>query len=126
MTRTTANNINMINVNGDESDPYYRYKMPRINTTFINQKKGLTDWTNASIIATAIYKTPEQIKKYMCKKLGTKASISKMGGIIFSGKLDTDTLQDILQTYINKNVMCKKCNSPETVEERCQSCGNKQ
>lgn len=118
------NNENMINVNGSD-DPYYRYKMPAIKTESIHKKGGLTRWTNVREVSTAIYREPDQVKKYLSKKLGMPCVVEPAGAITFRGNVEQTVLQEHLMKYIKAEVLCKGCGSPETVNGRCQACMKK-
>lgn len=116
----------MLNVNGSD-DPHYRYKMPPLETTIINCKGGLTLITNIDKVCTSIFRVAVDLKKFYSKSLGLTAQLVDEG-LQIPGRFDTTVLQEKLQRYINKVVLCSKCKCPETLpvkknKLRCAACG---
>jgi translation initiation factor 2 beta subunit (eIF-2beta)/eIF-5 len=120
------NEGNMINVNGC-NDPYYRYKMEPLYVIHTEAKGGTTIIRNLHCVSEAIYRKPVDLKSYYSKHLGLTARI-KNSELHMPGKFTKEALQQSLQQYINHNVLCPKCGSPETREQAkdyiCQACGH--
>ncbi len=124
------NSEGMINVNGCD-DPYYRYKMEPLYVITTDAKGGTTIVCNLQGVSEAIYRTMSDLRSYYSKHLGLNARI-KGGELYIPGRFAVKTLQDILQLYIESNVLCTECKSPETHSEkdkdkdiyRCYACGH--
>lgn len=120
-TDTDTDQLLMINIDGS-SDPHYRYKMPPVKVEHINSKGGMTKMYNANQVCKAIYRSLKDLKAYYSRKLGNQVKI-KDNHLIFKGVINDDLLQTLLHEYITKYVLCRKCNSPETINNKCQACG---
>lgn len=115
----------LLNVNGCD-DAGYRYKMPPINAVEQSFRGGSTVITNVDVIAAAIYRTSVDLKKFYAKELGLSTKLVDTG-LFLPVKIEAGVLQEKLQKYINKNVLCAKCKCPETPAAKkgykCQACG---
>lgn len=68
----------MININGDNNDFNYRYKMPIFNFKIEGKGNGIkTLILNLKDICEAIYRNPSFIIKWFSKKLGTFTQINE-------------------------------------------------
>lgn len=123
------------NVNREVNDAFYRYKMPGIVAKVEGQGNGIkTVIVNMVDIARALNREPVFPTKYFGMELGAQTQIDeKNDRFIVNGSHDADKLQDILDGYIKKFVLCSKCDNPETtltvkredIVELCKACGNK-
>lgn len=117
--------VDLLNVNGSD-DPHYRYKMPPMEVTIVSKFGGTTVITNATTVATAIYRVPSDLSSCFSKSLGTRAKVYNET-IEIPGKHEVGVLQEHLQKYIRNNVLCNKCGSPETLphkkKRKCHACG---
>uniref|UniRef100_A0A183BJV6 Eukaryotic translation initiation factor 5 n=1 Tax=Globodera pallida TaxID=36090 RepID=A0A183BJV6_GLOPA len=104
---------NSINVNRGVHDPFYRYKMPRI-------------------LAKVEGKGNDPTKYFGCE-LGAQTNFDlKNERYIVNGEHDANKLQDILDGFIRKFVLCPSCDNPETVltvkrqviNGKCKACGH--
>lgn len=121
------NNEGLINVNGCD-DPYYRYKMEKLYVITNDAKGGTTIIRNCQTVAEAIYRKISDLKTFYSKNLGLNARV-KNGELHIPGRFKEEVLQKALQTYIDSDVLCKKCKCPETHREdkgalRCHACGH--
>ncbi|KAI2651873.1 Eukaryotic translation initiation factor 5 [Labeo rohita] len=93
-----------INVNRSVSDQFYRYKMPRL-----------------------IAKVGDPTKFFGCE-LGAQTQFdSKNDRYIVNGSHEANKLQDMLDGFIRKFVLCPECDNPETdlhVNPKKQTIGN--
>ncbi len=114
----------MINID-DSDDPFYRYKMPQIEITH-NLKQRRTLIQNIVAVGKALGRDPKMIGKYLAKSLSTQVKY-KRSVLEINGLKEQNELQDILQIFINKWVLCQKCQNPETDldknEMNCKACG---
>lgn len=125
-------NENLINVRGvnEQEDPFYRYKMEKIE--LIKQGSQFV-FTNVDNISLALHREPQQLVSFL-KKYFASAFIYK-NNVAKSSKTDLTafSLQEAIYQYIETDVLCKKCKLPETVVKKdkkkthicCQACGHK-
>ena len=115
-----------LNIGGDPNDPFYRYKMPMIETTFTKKNGGTVIITNAKEIADAIKRSLKDIAKYMSSVTGSSVRVTG-STIVLQGAVDTNALQGMIFDYIKAHVLCTACGNPETVikgnQQGCASCG---
>lgn len=121
---------NYINIRGKKeiTDPFYRYKMNKVNT--IKEKTKII-FTNIDQIAKDIDRNSADIITYLKKYFGTSFNYSD-GKAQTTKQLTVDELQNAIYEFIEANVLCKKCSNPETqiLEEknktimRCKACSN--
>lgn len=123
----------MIPIRGLEEikDPFYRYKMSKIEHTIGKTKIYLTNLDD-------IY---DEIKihdntlfpKFMAKKLSTNVDQSKHK-VSLSNKIDIDSIYDCLYEFIEYFVICQECRLPETtfilsnkkLYLSCRACGHEE
>ncbi|GMR56774.1 hypothetical protein PMAYCL1PPCAC_26969 [Pristionchus mayeri] len=123
-----------INVNRGVLDPFYRYKMPRIMAKVEGKGNGIkTVIANMSDIAKALERPPSYPTKYFGFELGAQTNIDlKNDRYIVNGEHDANKLQDILDGFIRKFVLCPACDNPETalkvkknlINSKCKACGH--
>jgi len=125
-----------INIRRDNDDPFYRYKMPPIQSKVQGSGNGVkTSVINTSDVARALNRPPSYIIKYFGFELGAQTSINEDADrYIVNGIHEPAKLQDTLDGFINKFVLCGSCKNPETdfvihrnglVEKDCKACGVK-
>lgn len=125
----------LVNVNRKNTDQFYRYKMPKLLAKVEGKGNGIkTVIVNMVDIAKALQRPPSYPTKYFGCELGAQTQIDlKNERYIVNGSHDADKLQDILDGFIEKFVLCPDCDNPETVlvvetrKERigqsCKACG---
>lgn len=123
----------LINVRRDVSDAFYRYKMERLQTKIEGKGNGIkTVVVNLSSVAQSLSRPGSYVIKYFGFELGAQTNIDPRDDRwIINGAHDAPKLQDYLDGFINKFVLCKKCKNPETdvviKDERilldCKACG---
>jgi translation initiation factor 5 len=127
--------MSLINVRRDVSDAFYRYKMERIQTKIEGKGNGIkTVVVNLSSVAASLARPGAYVIKYFGFELGAQTNIDpKDDRWIINGAHDAAKLQDHLDGFINKFVLCKKCKNPETdvniKDDRilldCKACGQR-
>lgn len=127
--------MSLINVRRDVSDAFYRYKMERLQTKIEGKGNGIkTVVTNLSSVAQSLSRPGSYVIKYFGFELGAQTNIDPRDDRwIINGAHDAPKLQDYLDGFINKFVLCKKCKNPETdvviKDERilldCKACGQR-
>ncbi|KAG7219900.1 hypothetical protein INR49_018759 [Caranx melampygus] len=106
-----------VNVNRSVSDQFYRYKMPRLIA------KVTARWR--------LHMIPDQV--FGCE-LGAQTQFdTKNDRYIVNGSHEANKLQDMLDGFIRKFVLCTECDNPETdlhvnpkkqtIGTSCKACG---
>ncbi|KAL8722277.1 MAG: hypothetical protein Q9181_007522 [Wetmoreana brouardii] len=124
-----------VNIRRDVSDPFYRYKMERLLSKVEGKGNGIkTVIVNLSGVAASLSRPPSYVIKYFGFELGAQTNINpKDDRWIINGSHEASKLQDYLDGFISKFVLCKKCKNPETdVNIRdgrilldCKACGQR-
>ncbi|OAD02607.1 hypothetical protein MUCCIDRAFT_156580, partial [Mucor lusitanicus CBS 277.49] len=122
-----------INVRRDVQDSFYRYKMPRLTAKVEGKGNGIkTVITNMAEIARALSRPPSYPTKYFGCELGAQVKCDdKNERYIVNGDHDATKLQNTLDGFINKYVLCQSCKNPETdiiikndeILMDCKACG---
>lgn len=124
-----------VNINRSVTDMFYRYKMPKVIVKVEGKGNGIkTRIVNMSEIAKALDRPPAYPTKYFGCELGAQTTIDhKTDKYIVNGSHTADKMQDILDGFIQKFVLCPKCENPETtltvhkqaISQRCMACGER-
>ncbi|KAI8373064.1 domain found in IF2B/IF5-domain-containing protein [Radiomyces spectabilis] len=125
--------MSAINVRRDVKDSYYRYKMPRLISKVEGKGNGIkTVIPNMTDIARALSRPPSYPTKYFGCELGAQVKCDdKNERYIVNGEHDAEKLQQILDGFISKFVLCDSCKNPETdiiiknddILMDCKACG---
>jgi len=122
-------------VNRSVSDAFYRYKMPRLQAKVEGKGNGIkTVIVNMVEIAKALGRPPTYPTKYFGCELGAQTQFDfKDERFIVNGSHEASKLQDLLDGFIRKFVLCPGCDNPETVlgieskknilSQSCKACG---
>lgn len=123
-----------VNVNRANSDPFYRYKMPKILAKVEGKGNGIkTVIVNMVDVAKALHRPAEYPTKYFGCELGAQTQFDvKNERYIVNGSHDSKKLQDLLDDFIKRFVLCQGCDNPETnlivkknmITQRCIACGH--
>lgn len=125
-----------INICRDNHDPFYRYKMPPIQAKVEGRGNGIkTAILNASDVARALNRPTTYIIKYFGFEVGAQTSISiDKDRYLVNGVHEPSKLQDVLDGFINKFILCGSCKNPETeiiitkdqdLVRDCKACGKR-
>ena len=106
-----------------------RLELPRLHHSVIGMR---TIIYNFKEIADLLNRDPQHILKFLSKETATAATLQESRAI-FKGKFSQDTLQRLLQRYLEAFVVCPVCKRPDTkvVKEKrlsfliCEACGAK-
>ncbi len=120
----------------DVKDSFYRYKMPRLQSKIEGKGNGIkTVIPNMSDIAKALARPPLYVTKFFGFELGAQTIISaEADRYIVNGAHDAGKLQDVLDIFIDKFVLCRECKNPETelsiskdhsIYRDCKACGKR-
>ncbi|EGD78511.1 EIF5 protein [Salpingoeca rosetta] len=123
----------VLNVNRSIDDPFYRYKMPAVIAKVEGKGNGIkTVIPNMSEIAKALDRPPSYPTKYFGIELGAQTKMDeKNDRYIVNGAHTADDLQNTLDGFIQKFVLCPSCDNPETelrvskktIKQKCAACG---
>ncbi|KAJ1335532.1 translation initiation factor 5 [Microdochium nivale] len=124
-----------VNVRRDVTDAFYRYKMEKLQTKIEGKGNGIkTVVVNLSSVAQSLARPPAYVIKYFGFELGAQTNIDPADDRwIINGAHDAPKLQDYLDGFINKFVLCRKCKNPETdvnikdgnIILDCKACGQR-
>jgi len=124
-----------LNINTNNVDPHYRYKMPKLLAKIEGSGNGIkTVVVNMVEVAKALNRPPEYTTKFFGCELGAQVQMdSKNGKYIVNGAHNVNTFQELLDKFIKKFVLCPSCANPETymkivgkkgnITARCIACG---
>lgn len=126
--------MSFINICRDNTDPFYRYKMPPIQAKVEGRGNGIkTAIPNLSEVARALARPPAYVVKYFGYELGAQTSFKEEDDrYLVNGAHQQNELQDSLDGFINKFVLCGSCKNPETqiivkgkgnLQKDCKACG---
>lgn len=125
-----------LNVNRQIQDAFYRYKMPRLQAKVEGKGNGVkTVIPNMVDIARALGRPPTYPTKYFGCELGAQTQFDfNNDRYIVNGSHDAAKLQDMLDGFIRKFVLCENCDNPETdikvlakrgiLTASCKACGH--
>lgn len=125
----------LVNVNRKNTDQFYRYKMPKLIAKVEGKGNGIkTVIVNMVDIAKALSRPPSYPTKFFGCELGAQTQIDlKNERYIVNGSHNADKLQEILDSFIEKFVLCPGCENPETnlavhkgerISQDCIACGH--
>ncbi|KAG4103518.1 hypothetical protein H8356DRAFT_165645 [Neocallimastix lanati (nom. inval.)] len=124
-----------INIRRDVKDSFYRYKMPKMSVKIEGKGNGIkTVIPNMSDIAKALSRPPTYPTKYFGFELGAQVKCEeKNDRYIINGQHESKKLQDLLDGFIDKFVLCGHCKNPETdliinkngIIRDCKACGKR-
>lgn len=105
-----------------------RFKVPTVKGSV---QGNATIITNINVIADALDRPKTHIAKYLSKQLAAKGSIKKDQFLAFNTKLRSSQINEKLQDYAKRYVICPSCGKPETEIKRkgdalvmkCNACG---
>ncbi|EWC47022.1 hypothetical protein DRE_03784 [Drechslerella stenobrocha 248] len=124
-----------INIRRDVTDPFYRYKMEKILSKIEGKGNGIKSViVNLPSIANSLSRPPIYVVKYFGFELGAQTNTGDHDRWIINGAHEATKLQDLLDGFITKFVLCKECQNPETdlsiskdqnIIRNCKACGQR-
>lgn len=125
-----------VNIPRDVKDEFYRYKMPSIIAKVEGRGNGIkTVIVNMADVAKSLERPPSYPTKFFGFELGAITTIEPANDkYIVNGKHDQSKLAQVLDDFIEKFILCKKCQrNPETymvirnglIELKCKACGGR-
>ena len=113
MNSNVSNVSNTLNIGGQESDPFYRYKMPAISVVHQRRAGGITIVDNTTQLCKSLNRSPGAIAKWLSKQLSQPVQIVKDCWQL-RGTHTAAELQTKIGEYIKQYVLCRGCGNPET------------
>jgi translation initiation factor 5 len=123
-------NVMNININRNNDDPFYRYKMPKLKIRMAGKGNGeYTILDNIDELCKTLNTPINILLGYISKTLGVNYNENKK---TLTGHYTEEQLMNIIYDYIDFFVLCHKCSIPEitpTIENNklyysCSACGN--
>jgi len=125
-----------INIRRDITDPFYRYKMERLQSKIEGKGNGIKSViVNLSSVAQSLSRSPQYVVKFFGFELGAQVTANPSDDrYIINGAHEASKLQDYLDTFIVKFVLCDECKNPETdlkilkdgkIIRDCKACGKR-
>lgn len=125
-----------INIRRDNKDPFYRYKMPPIVCKVEGRGNGIkTAIVNTSDVAKALNRPSSYVIKFFGFEIGAQTTVNETADrFLVNGSHEASKLQDLLDTFISKFVLCASCKNPETdlillkdgnITRDCKACGQR-
>lgn len=103
-----------VNIRRDVDDKFYRYKMPVLQTKIEGRGNGIkTVIPNMEDVARALNRPATYPTKFFGFELGAQTTIANDRYIV-NGAHQADRLRELLDTFIDKYVLCPSCKNPET------------
>lgn len=124
-----------VNVNRSNMDQFYRYKMPSLMAKVEGKGNGIkTVIVNMVEVAKALNRPASYTCKYFGCELGAQTQMDiKNARYIVNGAHESGKLQDMLDGFIRRFVLCPECENPETelhvqsakgrIGQSCKACG---
>jgi len=125
-----------INIRRDVTDPFYRYKMEKLQSKIEGKGNGIKSViVNLSSVAQSLSRSPQYVVKFFGFELGAQVTANPSDDrYIINGAHEASKLQDYLDTFIVKFVLCEECKNPETdlkitkdgnIIRDCKACGQR-
>ncbi|HDN95643.1 MAG: translation initiation factor IF-2 subunit beta [Thermoplasmata archaeon] len=104
-----------------------RFQMPK---GIIFYEGNTTILKNIAEIADIVNRDVEHLFKYLLKELGTAGEIDGERAV-FQGKIPENRVQERIERYVNRFVLCRECGRPDTklikknrtLMLKCEACG---
>ena len=108
-------------------EKYDRFEVPRADIVRVGKK---TIIQNFKEICEALNREPKHLLKFLTGEMATLATLEG-GRAIFQGVFKEDTVKNLIETYVQRYVICPVCKRPDTriVKEKrisflvCEACG---
>ena len=117
-----------VNIPKSNLTPHFRYRRDSIEIQIVEKNGGMTQLKNLDAIAKDIYTKTDDILKFIQKKINIPKPTNDKTGIFLRKRMTVDEIEDLMEEYIAKNILCPKCINPEHIMEkeikRCKACGH--
>lgn len=112
-----------INIPRSVVDPFYRYRRHPLDIGRLAKNGGSTAIRNVTTIAKDLKCQVGDIEKVYKKTLGCSTRLDGEQGLVLRGTFDHHHLDNILEEFIMKRIVCATCGLPELSGRLCQACG---
>ncbi|MBN2422546.1 translation initiation factor IF-2 subunit beta [Candidatus Woesearchaeota archaeon] len=104
-----------------------RFNIPKIRGHIQGNRTVISNFFQ---ISDCLRRKPEHILKYILKELATPGEIKKKA-VIIGSKVSANRINEKIQQYANKFVLCRECKKPDTKISKknridlikCAACG---
>lgn len=104
-----------------------RFEIPKIRSSTVGMRTIIHNYAE---ICHMLNREQEHLLKFLTREMATKAGLEG-GRSIFQGKFRADTIDRLIERYVNEFVVCPVCKRPDTKilkEKRfsflvCEACG---
>lgn len=104
-----------------------RFEIPQADVDISGNQTTLK---NLKSIADDLGRDPDHLMKYLLNEIGTAGNREESKGM-FQGKFKKDSVQERIDSYVEKYVLCNECGRPDTKLEKegrvtmlkCGACG---
>jgi len=104
-----------------------RFEIPKVRSSTIGMRTLIQ---NFGEICSMLNREQGHLLKFLTREMATKAGLEG-GRAIFQGKFRSDTIDRLIERYVNEFVVCPVCKRPDTkmVKEKrftflvCEACG---
>jgi translation initiation factor 2 subunit 2 len=104
-----------------------RFQVPRARVTRQGRRSVIM---NFSEIAMTLQRDPNHLLKFLLKETATRGNFDGTR-VVFQGRFNQDSIQNLIEIYTNKYVICPVCGRPDThiVRDKrlsflqCDACG---
>ncbi len=111
----------------EEISSHERFTVPDVDALI---EGNTTIVKNFEDIADKINREPQKLLKFLLRELGTAGEMEE-NRVVFKGKINPNEIEEKLEDYIEKYVLCSECGRPDThlVKEdrvtliKCDACG---
>jgi translation initiation factor 5 len=127
----------MVNIGSDDDDKHYRYKRSVVALKTESKNGGQTKFLNIGTIVEQLsvlqLTKPEREKRMLEVKTKLILALKKKYGIvkeqdngtvIVRGNVDLLSVEEIINSFIKKFILCPTCKLPEWTGTDCQACGH--
>jgi translation initiation factor 2 beta subunit (eIF-2beta)/eIF-5 len=120
----------MINIGGDKNDKFYRYKRDVVCQLVVGKKIKIVNLYKISQQLVGNFSDQaENVFNALVRTLRKKLSLNikvekKTNHVIVHGRVFVQTIEDIIEEFTSKYILCPKCNLPEWNGNTCTACGH--
>lgn len=118
------------------TDPFYRYKMPKIQCKHEGKGNGVkTVLKNLKDVGKTLNRDPIDLLSFIASELSV-CSLHKNEDFTVMGTFSTERIQEVLSKFVKSHVTCDECGNPETdfvvksgkkgssqLRKTCNACG---
>ena len=104
-----------------------RFEIPRLYFESMGSKTSISNFKE---VCDRLNRAPSHFLRYLSKEMATKGNFDG-NRVIFQGRFQAVSINNLLQIYVNRYVICPICKRPDTKLEKegrihiltCEACG---